>query len=93
MPEPPPPAPPAGLYGFLERIFALVDRPWKAVALAGLAFVGIISWTTWEKRAEIAEMVLERYVKPRLEAERFTPRFAEQLLAESRADLVVLAAI
>jgi hypothetical protein len=91
--EAPHPPPSGGLYGFAERIFAMVDRPWKAFALAGLVLVGVLGITLWEKRAEIAETVLERYVKPRLEAERFTARFADQLLAETRADLVVLASI
>ncbi len=74
------------------RVLGYVDRPWKIGAVAALAIIAVIAVTCWEKRAEIAEKVLEGTVTPRLEPDRF-PAIAQQLLAETHADAVVLSRI
>ena len=76
----------------VDRVLAYVDKPWKIAAVAFLALFGVVSYTIWEKRAEIAERILERAVTPRLQPQRF-PAIAQQLLDETHADLVILAQI
>ena len=76
----------------VERVLGYVDRPWKIGAIAALAVIGIIAATAWEKRAEIAERILEGTVTPRLEPDRF-PAIAQTLLAETHADAVILARV
>jgi hypothetical protein len=91
MSQPQPEGPPTlPSLNTVDRVLKFVDRPWKIAAVLVLTFGAVIGWTLWEKRAEIAEQVLSRYVKPRLEADRFTPKFAAELLGATRADVVIL---
>src|SRR6266436_1142982 len=94
-PQPAPTGPPAGpppsggMYGFAERMFAMVDRPWKAVALAGLIAVGVVTAVGWEQRAIIAARILGSTVVPHLELKRFAA-VAPQLATDVEADLIML---
>jgi hypothetical protein len=92
--QPPPDGgPPLPSLTLVDRIIGYVDKPWKILAVIVLAGAAVVGWTLWERRAEIAEAVLEGWVKPRLEAERFTGKFGNELLQQTRADLTVLARI
>lgn len=75
--------------GILDRLLAFMDRPWKAVTI--LVFVVVLGagYALWEKRAEIAELILTRTVLPRLEPERFQA-VAMQLLRDTDADAIML---
>jgi hypothetical protein len=79
--------------GIVDKILAFVDRPWKIMAVVALAAAGVIGVTLWEHRGELAEGVLEGWVKPRLEPERFTSKLGIELMQQTRADLVVLVRI
>jgi hypothetical protein len=78
--------------GTVEKILAFVDRPWKIAAVVILAVTGIVGFTLWEKRAEIAETVLQAWVTPQLRADRFV-KLAGPLLDYTGADLAVLAEV
>jgi Zn-dependent protease len=93
MTEPPPPRDRStGVYGFLERMFSLVDRPWKAWALAGLIIVGVAAAMVWTNRIELAQRILAPTMVAHLETGRFTT-IGPDLGAGADADLVVLAEV
>lgn len=73
----------------LDRLLAFIDRPWKAVAVALLILVGLIGFTAYEQRAQIADAILRREVKPTLEPKRFTED-VPRLLRETRGDVAML---
>lgn len=77
----------------VDKLFGFVDRPWKIAAVVVLALGGVVAWTLWEYRGQLAEAYIGRYLVPRLESGRFTAKFAAELGAETRADLVELAEI
>ena len=79
--------------GTIDTVLRFLDKPWKAIALIALAVAGVVTFALYEHRAELAEAILEGYTKPRLEKDRFTPKFASELLARTRSDLVVLTQI
>jgi hypothetical protein len=78
--------------GTVERLLSWIDRPWKIAAAVVLAITAIVGVTLWEKRAEIAETVLESWVSPRLHPGQF-PKLAARLLEGTGADLAVLAEV
>jgi hypothetical protein len=78
--------------GTVERILRFIDRPWKIIAVVVLAVTAIVGWTLWEKRAELAEAVLQGWVTPHLRTDGF-PKLAARLLEDTEADLVVLAEV
>jgi hypothetical protein len=57
-----------------------------------LAVTLIVGLALYEKRGEFAEAILDHWVSPRLEPDRF-PKLAARLISETGADLVVLAEI
>ena len=57
-----------------------------------LTLTAVVGLALYERRAAVAEAILERWVVPRLEPERF-PKIAARLIFETGADLVVLAEI
>jgi hypothetical protein len=59
------------------------------VVLGAAAGIGLV---LWENRAELAEAVLQAWVKPQLQAGRF-PKAAARLMAETNADMVALAEV
>lgn len=75
--------------GILDRLLAFMDRPWKAVVIVVLIIIGGVGYALWEKRAEIAEIILTRTVLPRLEPQKFQAAAAE-LLRQTDADAVML---
>jgi hypothetical protein len=77
----------------VDRVLGWVDRPWKILAAVVLGIVAIATAIAWEERAEIAEAVLRGWVKPRLDAGRFTALYADRLMTETGADIAVLATI
>jgi hypothetical protein len=79
--------------GVVDRVLRFVDRPWKIAAVAILVLTAVIAVTLYEHRGELAETVLEGWVKPRLEPERFTSKLGVELMGQTRADLVVLVRI
>src|SRR5262249_8442764 len=87
MRQPQPEVPPGGT---IDTVLRFLDKPWKAIALIALAAAGVVTFALYEHRAELAEAILEGYTKPRLEKDGFTPKFASELLARTRSDLVVL---
>jgi hypothetical protein len=64
---------------------------WTPLRVFGILILvlAIVGFTAWEKRAEIAEKILEGTVLPRLEVGRF-PDTAVLLARETNADLVLL---
>jgi hypothetical protein len=78
--------------GVVDRVLRFVDRPWKIAAVVILLVAAIVGLTLWEKRAELAEAVLQSWVKPQLLPGRFA-KISGRLMAEVNADLVVLAAV
>lgn len=94
MDQQPTPAPrqSAGWFGFVERMFALIDRPWKAVALAGLAVVGVLAAMVWDNRVDLAQHILAPTMVAQLQAGKFAV-IGPELGAGADADLVILAEI
>jgi hypothetical protein len=85
-----PPGPPGGtITGVLDRVLGYVNSPFRLVAIVVLTILGIVAYTVWEKRAEIAEAVLHHTITPRLEPGEFA-KLAPVLMNETRADVVVL---
>jgi hypothetical protein len=78
--------------GLIDRVLSYVDRPWKIAAVVVIAAAAIIGITLWEKRAEVAEAVLEGWVSPQLRPARF-PKTAARLLDATNADIVLLAKV
>jgi hypothetical protein len=72
------------------KLLAFVDRPWKAIALAGLMIVGGTLYALWQERAQIASAILQHHVAPHLKPDEF-PRIAAQLMRETGADMITLA--
>jgi len=75
--------------GVVDKILNYADRPWRVIAVIVLALAGAGGYALWEQRATIAAKILEDTVVPRLEPQRF-PQIAQQLLAGTHADLVMV---
>lgn len=75
--------------GILDRVLAYMDRPWRAIVILIFVVVLGVGYALWEKRAEIAEMILTKEVRPILLRGRFKP-IALQLLKDTSADTVML---
>jgi hypothetical protein len=73
----------------IDKILGYVDAPWKILSITILAVVGVICVSVWERRAEIAEMVLHRTVLPRLEPGEFS-KVVPPLMEETGVDVAIL---
>jgi hypothetical protein len=78
--------------GLVDRVLSYADRPWRVVAIIFLGLFAIGAYAAWEQRAQIAQHILQAYVTPKLQVDRF-PAIAQQLLTDTGADLVVLAQV
>lgn len=82
----PPDQPKGTLGGLVGQLLAYVDKPWKAVAVAGLAVVGGLGWVAYEQRGELVEAWLTpAEVTLNISA---VPDALDKLVAETQADLV-----
>jgi hypothetical protein len=78
--------------GWLDRVLNYVDKPWKVASIAALALIGLVSVTSWERRADIASAILHSTVVPRLEPGRFKA-VVSPLMDETGADVGILLAV
>jgi len=95
MSRPPPPedGPTIPPLNTVDKILKFVDKPWKIVAVVIFVILGIAGWTVWENRGELFQRTFRAWVKPQMKPELFTPKFAQQLLDGTHADILVLSEI
>jgi hypothetical protein len=77
--------------GFLDRVLAFVDAPWKAFALAGLAILAGAGYVIWDKRDLLFDawmLPTEQVLKTNL-----VPAALIKLVSETGADLVQIWAV
>ena len=77
------------LGAFLTTLLSYLDKPWKVIGLIALIFFGLIAFTAYERRAEIASALLRGYSAPHLELAKFKEK-APLLLKNANADAVML---
>jgi hypothetical protein len=75
--------------GLLSAALAFIDKPWKALALAGLAVVGLILYIAYERRDDIADAILHHKLAPRLVTKNYKAE-AANLLAVTGANASAL---
>jgi len=54
-----PPNTPGGLTGLIGQILSYIDKPWKAVVVAGLGILAVSGYIFWEQRGAIVQMIME----------------------------------
>jgi hypothetical protein len=87
----PPDQPKGTLSGLVGQLLAYVDKPWKAVAVAGLAVVGGLAWVAYEQRGELVEAWLTPDALT-LNTDA-VPAALDKLVEETGADLVQVWAV
>lgn len=80
---------PESVTSVLDKLLTFIDKPWKAVTLGLLAILGLVLFTLYEQRAQIAAAVLQSLVTPRLLADVYK-REAAALLDHTRGDYTQL---
>jgi len=66
-----------------------MDRPWKVIAIILVAFLGVLIFTLYEERLDVATSVLRYYVTPQLKADAYV-KAAPGLLNATHADVTQL---
>jgi hypothetical protein len=91
MTEPLPPQPPPSrgmIFDLIDRILRWLDKPWKAIALAGLAILVALGWSGWTSRDTITDIWKMSVGKP-ISNDRKS-RILKNLRIETGADIVGL---
>jgi hypothetical protein len=91
MTEPRPPTPPSRgmILDILSHVFAWLDKPWKAFALAGLAVLVALGWGGWLSRDALVDAWKMSAGRPILKRSEIAERL-KHLRAETGADIVGL---
>lgn len=76
----------------IDRLLTYVDKPWKVAALIIVAAVGLVGFIVYENRAQIAQIILQDFVTPKLRDNKFK-QLASDLLRDSGADFVQLLSV
>jgi len=72
-----------------STLLSYVDKPWKVFALIFLAMIGVITYTFYENRTEIASAIIHHFEDSRLLPDMFT-KIAPALMAQTKADMTQL---
>lgn len=84
----PQPPPSRGLIlDILDRVFAWLDKPWKAIAIAGLAILVAFGWGGWLSRDTLIDVWKMSSGRPVLKRSELTATL-KSLRAETKADIV-----
>ena len=77
------------LGAFLNTLLSYMDKPWKIFAIIALVGFGVIAFTAYERRVQIATALLNRYGDAHLELGKFKDK-APILLRTTNADGAIL---
>jgi hypothetical protein len=85
---PPPPQQSRGMIlDILNRIFEWLDKPWKAIALAGLAILVALGWGGWMSKDALVDVWKMSAGRPILKRSEL-PEILKHLRSETKADIV-----
>jgi hypothetical protein len=87
MSEPPPPASRGFIFDLIDRLLKWLDKPWKALALAGLAVLVALGWSGWTSRDTLTDIWRMSAGRPILKRSEL-PETLARLRAETGADIV-----
>jgi hypothetical protein len=87
MSEPPPPASRGFIFNLIDRLLKWLDKPWKALALAGLAILVALGWSGWTSRDTLTDIWRMSAGRPILKRSEL-PETLQRLRAETGADIV-----
>jgi hypothetical protein len=85
MSEQPPPR--GFIFDLLDRVLKWLDKPWKALALAGLAILVALGWGVWTSRDSLPAIWRMSAGRPVLKRSEL-PELLSHLRAETGADVV-----
>lgn len=86
---PPPDRQNGGRLAILGALLAYIDKPWKAVAIGGLAIVFGLGWLVWTERAQLLGVLLRPAPHPSVLKAQLLPEL-NGVLADSTADIVTV---
>jgi hypothetical protein len=88
MSEPSSPPPSRGfVFDLIDRLLKWLDKPWKAVALAGLAILVALGWSGWTSRDTLTDIWRMSAGRPVLKRSEL-PETLKHLRAETDADVI-----
>jgi hypothetical protein len=87
MSDPPPPASRGFIFDLIDRLLKWLDKPWKALALAGLAVLVALGWGGWTSRDTLTDIWRMSAGRPVLKRSELTATL-QTLRSETRADIV-----